>query len=320
MGFEAIIFILIFVGVVLIVEGLYLVTFGKSISTNSRVNRRLALLEQGKDHEDVLQTLRKERDQHRFALQLPIISLLTKKAAQANLAFTPQQLIGIMFGVTVFSFFMFMIFRAEGFVTNVVLAFVFGFGGVYFWLARKAKKRISLFEEQLPDAVDLVVRSLRVGHPFTSAINVVATEMADPMGTEFGIISDEATYGLDVHSALGEMAERIDLQDVRFLAVAVGIQARSGGNLAEILDGLSKVIRARFKLFRRVRAITAEAKFSGWFLSLFPIGAILVVQLVKPDYYDAVRETEFFVPACLIVAAFLVVNIIVMRAMVNIRV
>ena len=97
--------------------------------------------------------------------------------------------------------------------------------------------------------------------------------MPDPLGTEFGLIADEAAYGRDVAESLKAFAERMDSQDLRFLAVAVTIQQQSGGNLAEILDGLAKVIRARFKLFRRVKAITAEAKWSGMFLSGFPLVA-----------------------------------------------
>ncbi|MGB7270050.1 MAG: type II secretion system F family protein, partial [Albidovulum sp.] len=94
----------------------------------------------------------------------------------------------------------------------------------------------------------------------------------------------------------------------------------SGGNLAEILDGLAKVIRARFRLFRRVRAITAEAKWSGMFLSAFPVLVLIVIQLTKPDYFDSVKDTPAFVPAALIVATFLIVNVIFMKIMVNIKV
>ena len=121
------------------------------------------------------------------------------------------------------------------------------------------------------------------------------------MGTEFGMIADEAAYGRDVAESLKAFAERMDSQDLRFLAVAVTIQQTSGGNLAEILEGLAKVIRARFKLFRRVKAITAEAKWSGMFLSAFPIGALVMINVIQPDYYDDVRETAAFIPAALVV-------------------
>lgn len=195
-----------------------------------------------------------------------------------------------------------------------------GVGGVYMWLNHKAKKRLSMIEEQLPDAVELMVRSLRVGHPFTSAIAIVPKEIQDPLATEFGVISDEATYGRDIGDALKHMAERLDMQDLRFLAVAVAIQQQAGGNLAEILEGLAKVIRARFRLFRRVKAITAEAQWSGKFLSAFPVGALIFIQVAKPDYYDEVLDHPWFIPACFIVGIMLTLNIFVMRALVNIKV
>ena len=177
-----------------------------------------------------------------------------------------------------------------------------------------------MIEEQLPDAVELMVRSLRVGHPFSSAVNIVAKEVPDPLGSEFGMIADEAAYGRDITESLKALAERMDMQDLRFLAVAVTIQQTSGGNLAEILDGLAKVIRARFKLFRRVKAITAEAKWSGMFLSVFPFGALVMINIIQPNYYDDVKETSAFIPACLVVAAFLIINMIFMKIMVNIKV
>ena len=177
-----------------------------------------------------------------------------------------------------------------------------------------------MIEEQLPEAVELMVRSLRVGHPFNSAIAIVAKEVADPLGTEMGIISDEAAYGRDMGECLKALAERLDMQDMRFLAVAVTIQQTSGGNLAEILDGLAKVIRARFRLFRRVKAITAEAKWSGKLLSAFPILALISINMIQPNYFDEVMDKPIFIPACLVVAGFLVLNLIVMRALVNIKV
>ena len=102
--------------------------------------------------------------------------------------------------------------------------------------------------------------------------------------------------------------------------MAVGIQAQSGGNLAEVLDGLGKVIRSRFKLFRRVKAITSEAKFSGYFLSAFPGVALGAILVIRPNYYDDVMETPAFIPACIIVATMMLINILVMRAMVDIKV
>ncbi|NOX40620.1 MAG: pilus assembly protein TadB [Alphaproteobacteria bacterium] len=317
---EPIIYGVIFFAVLMLVEGLYLVVFGKSIRMNSRVNRRIDLLEKGNDREQVLDTLRKEREQHRKSLQIPLVSIISKKAAKANIAFSPKALIMIMILLGVVAFIGLTIGTSTALPVRIVVSVVMGFGAVYMWLNKKANARMSLIEEQLPEAVELMVRSLKVGHPFSSAINIVAQEVADPLGTEFGIIADEAAYGMDITESLSKMAETIDTQDLRFLAVAVSIQQKSGGNLAEILAGLAKVIRARFKLFRRVKAITAEAKWSGMFLSLFPLMALAGINLAQPNYYDAVMETKYFIPAALVVAGFLIINYIFMKIMVNIKV
>ncbi|MDF1872258.1 type II secretion system F family protein [Vannielia sp.] len=317
---EPLIYGLIFVAVIVMVEGLYLVVFGKSISLNSKVNRRLDMMEKGGNREEVLEQLRKEMKQHMASKSIPLYSILANKAQKANIAFTPGALVGIMLALAVVAFGALSVASTAGFGVRLVVAIVMGVGGVYVWINRKAKKRMSLVEEQLPDAVELMVRSLRVGHPFSAAVNIVAKEVPDPLGTEFGIIADESAYGRDVSESLKDLAERMDMQDLRFLAVAVTIQQQSGGNLAEILEGLSKVIRARFKLFRRVKAITAEAKWSGMFLSMFPILAIIMINVIKPDYYDDVKDTAAFIPACLVVGTFLLVNVIFMKIMVNIKV
>jgi len=317
---EPLIYGLIFVAVIVLVEGLYLVVFGKSISLNNKVNRRLDMMEKGGNREEVLEQLRKEMKQHMSTKSIPLYSILANKAQKANIAFSPGQLVGIMMGLAVVAFAALTIASSAGFGVRLIVSLVMGIGGVYVWVNGKAKKRMTLIEEQLPDAVELMVRSLRVGHPFSSAVNIVAREVADPLGSEFGVIADEAAYGRDMSESLKDLAERMDMQDLRFLAVAVTIQQQSGGNLAEILEGLGKVIRARFKLFRRVKAITAEAKWSGMFLSMFPILAIVMINVIKPDYYDDVKDTAAFIPACLVVGTFLVVNVIFMKIMVNIKV
>ncbi|MEJ6403855.1 type II secretion system F family protein [Yoonia sp. 2307UL14-13] len=317
---EPIIYVIVFVAVLALVQGVYLVIFGKSISMDGKVNRRLDMLDKGGNREQVLEQLRKEMTQHMKSQSIPIYSILADKAQKANIVFTPTQLILVMVLVSVCAFVMLTFATEVGVLVRAVVAVAMGVGGVYTWVAGKAKKRMNMIQEQLPEAVELMVRSLRVGHPFSSAVAIVAREVPDPLGTEMGIISDEAAYGRDMGETLKTMAERLDSQDMRFLAVAVTIQQTSGGNLAEILDGLAKVIRARFRLFRRVAAITAEAKWSGNLLSAFPLVALAGINLVKPDYYDEVMESPLFIPAALGVAAFLVLNIIVMRALVNIKV
>ena len=320
MSAEPIIYGLIFIGVLVLVEGIYLVAFGKSISLNSRVNRRLEMLEKGGPRAEVLDKLRKEMQQHMDNKSIPIYSILAEKAQKAAIAFSPKQLIMIMGGLSVVAFFGLTIGTSTEFLIRLLISVGIGIGAVYFWISAKAKKRMSMIEEQLPDAVELMVRSLRVGHPFTNAISIVSKEIQDPLASEFGVIADEAAYGRDIGEALKDMAERLNMQDLRFLAVAVTIQQQSGGNLAEILAGLAQVIRARFRLFRRVNAITAEAKWSGKFLSAFPIVALILIKLGDPNYYDEVMTHRLFVPGCIAVGLFLGANLLVMRKLTDIKV
>jgi tight adherence protein B len=310
----------IFLGVLLLVEAVYLLIFGRSIRLGSRMNRRLELLQKSSDRTEALEKLRKELSQHSAARRIPFYALLAEKAAQGGIAFSPRALMGMMVLAAAVVYLALTLATGAAEALKIGLSLAMGIGSIWFWVSQKARKRFDMIEEQLPDAIDLIVRGLRVGHPFIHALSAAAKEIPDPLGSELGLIADEAIYGRDLGEALSAFAERMGMQDLRFLAMAVSIHQTSGGNLAEILDGLGKVVRARFRLFRRVRAITAEAKWSGMFLSAFPILAMLMISLIKPDYYDEVKETPYFIPVALVVFAFLGLNILYMRKMVNIKV
>jgi tight adherence protein B len=320
MLFQPLIYALIFIGIFMMVEGVYLVIYGPSLKREKKVNRRLALLQDGKDTEEVMSILREEREGAESHEKIPVIGPLVEMGRHAAITLSIMQIAISLTVLTLVSFLALSLFTGAVVQIRIVVALITGYAAFYMWLRGKAKKRISLFEEQLPDALDLMVRSLRVGHPMNAAIGIVAREMMDPLGTEFGLIADEATYGMPITDALDRMAARVPVPDLRFLAIAINIQSTSGGNLAEILEGLSRVIRARFKLFRKVRAITAEARWSGWFLSVFPIIALLLVQVVQPDYYDRVSDHPLFLPGAIVTFILLIVNIIFMRILVNIKV
>ena len=320
MLFQPLIYALIFVAVIAIVEGIYLIVYGKTLKREKRVNRRLRLLQDGKDTEEVLTILRAEREGSERQRKIPVIGVLLDQARQASITMSPVAMVITLVGLIGASFFLLSVFTGAVLQVRIVVALVVGYGALFLWLRDKARKRIKLFEEQLPDALDLMVRSLRVGHPMTASVGIVAREMPDPLGTEFGLVADEATYGMDINRALERTADRMPVPDLRFLAIAMNIQSTSGGNLAEILEGLSKVIRARFKLFRKVRAITAEARWSGWFLSIFPVLALLMVQVVQPTYYDDVSDHPLFLPGAILTFILLIVNVIFMRILVNIKV
>jgi tight adherence protein B len=157
------------------------------------------------------------------------------------------------------------------------------------------QKRIRALSEQLPTAIDLMIRSLRAGHPVVAAIHLAAEEMADPIGTELGIVVDETTYGVELKEALLSLYKRTRLEDFAFLQVSVSIQSETGGNLAEILSNLASVIRSRFMLEKKVKALASEGKMSAIILSVLPILMVSGIMAGQPSYYNkAVVEPEFW--------------------------
>jgi tight adherence protein B len=188
------------------------------------------------------------------------------------------------------------------------------------YLNGKAQDRVNKFQEQFPDALDLIVRSLKVGHPLSAALSTIAKEIPNPLGAEFEIAARQVAYGKSTPEAINAITKRVNLQDVRFFAVAVQIHHEAGGNLAEILSGLSTIIRGRFQLFRKVKALTVEGRFSAWFLSLFPVVMIFVMAGMQPGYYEKVSDFAYFPHAVVFTFFLLVVNVIAMKMMTKLEV
>ncbi len=319
-GTELAIYALAFLGVFVIVEGVYLLFFGKSITLYNRVSDRLDDLNKTHQHASTLAQLRKDLVDGHDRSPLPFRTVLTDMARRAGLGITARQIIMVMALLSAFLTLLIAMTAGTGWLPAFLLGALLGVALPLVWINAAEKRRLKQLEEQLPDAVDLMVRSLKVGHPISASIAIVASEIPEPLATEFALISDEAAYGRDISDALMALADRLNLNDLRFLAVAISIQQQSGGNLSEILDGLSKVIRARFRLFRRVKTITAEAKWSGMFLTLFPVVGFLGIMVFKPDYYAQVQADGYYGWGVLIVCAFMLVNLIAMRIIVNVKV
>ena len=178
-------------------------------------------------------------------------------------------------------------------------------------------RRQKAFGAQFPDALDMIVRSLRAGHPVPIAISMVAREMRDPIGSEFGIVVDEITYGADLESALRSLYFRIGQDDLPLFVTAVAIQGSTGGNLGEILENLSGVIRQRFKMRRKIRALAAEGRASAIILSSLPIAMFLIVQIVAPDFYASVWDESVTKTALAVAASWMGVGNFVMYRLVN---
>jgi tight adherence protein B len=151
------------------------------------------------------------------------------------------------------------------------------------WLLRCRTSRFRLFEERFPEALDLISRAIRAGHAFQNAMGMVADELKEPVGPEFKTTFEQQNYGLPLRDALNELAVRVALLDVRFFVTAVLIQRESGGNLAEILDNLSHVVRERFKIRRQIRVHTAHGRFTGYVLLALPAALGLALSFINPD-------------------------------------
>jgi tight adherence protein B len=177
-------------------------------------------------------------------------------------------------------------------ITIVVVTFVALIGLPLLWLMRKRKKRGRRLVEQLPEVFDLMGQALRAGHSLAGAIQLISQQMPDPVATEFARVFHEQNLGIQIEEALLNMTERVDQMDVRFFVTAVLIQRQTGGDLAEVLDKIGKVIRDRIALFGTVKALTAEGRLSGWVLLLLPVFVFLAMMFVNPAYARQLTDTD----------------------------
>jgi tight adherence protein B len=160
----------------------------------------------------------------------------------------------------------------------------------YMVVRYKRTKRLQVFEEQFPEAIDLIARSLRAGHAFTTGLGIAAEEMPPPVGTEFKRVYDQQNFGMSMPDALRAMASRVPVLDARFFVTAVLTQRESGGNLAEVLDNLASVMRDRFKVKRQIRVVSAHGRLSGWILSLVPPVLAAVLFMMQPNFMSVLVE------------------------------
>jgi tight adherence protein B len=213
------------------------------------------------------------------------------------------------------------VFMFKGSVLYAFLAALFcGVVMPPFVLKYLRSRRQKKFSAQFPDGIDIIVRSLRAGHPVPIAISMVSREMRDPIGTEFGIVSDELTYGSDLEMAMRNLFYRIGTDDLPLFVTAVAIQRSTGGNLGEILQNLSSVIRQRFKMRRKIRALAAEGRASALILSSLPIGMFAVIQLLVPNFYASVWNEDLTKICLTLAGCWMGVGNFIMYRMVNFRI
>jgi tight adherence protein B len=284
------IYIFAAISAILFAEAGYLMFF-TTASYKTTVNRRMRLLQNEPSRENILLQLRRERSltaSGGYALKIESFNRLVMQSG-LSIGIWKFALFVALFALAVAGalylrgFSLIVCGGAAAFCSTLLPLFV-----LKFMRGRRHKK----FGSQFADAIDIIVRSLRAGHPVPIAIQMVGREMADPIGSEFGMISDEITYGADLETALRNMYYRVGQEDLPLFVTAVAIQGSTGGNLSEILGSLSSVIRLRFKMRRKVKALAAEGKFSAIILSGLPFAMFAVLQLCSPGFYGGIWHVE----------------------------
>ena len=310
----------IFVGVLFAVEGLFFFIRSMSDGHERNVNRRMRMLSKSGDGRMTLQKLRRE-EQGDFSKKLAsIIPSLENLIASSGVMITTTRLF-VMMGVSACAVFAALrLFVIMPTVTSIFISIVAGFALPYLYLAYRRDQRMKKFVTQLPDAMELMVRSLSAGHPVPVAMEMVAKEMPDPIGTEFGMAIDEMTYGLEFEAALQNMLTRIPNLDLRMLVIAINIQRATGGNLSEILQNLSNVIRSRFNMVAKVKAASAEGRMSGIFVGSLPAILGVFVHTLNPDYFGAVWDDPWFLPMMGLMVVLLITGAVTIWRMVNFKV
>jgi tight adherence protein B len=197
---------------------------------------------------------------------------------------------------------------------------VVAFALPYLKIVRARASRMAKFEEQFPEALDVIKRALKAGHPFTQSLKLVAEDMEAPVSREFELVFSEINYGSDVRRAMLGLLERMPSVSVMALVTAVMVQKETGGNLAETLERITAVIRGRFKLHRRVRTLTAEGRLSAWILALVPLVLFVVIWFTSPDYLPVLFKHPMGKNLITGAAALGVVGILWIRNIIRIRV
>lgn len=309
-------FVLFFVSSVLVLFSGYNY-FTRERVARKAANRRLALLDTHESATTTLDLLRRERG-ILSGSRWPVVQKAQDWLLQSGLGLTRTRMIAALLG--------FCLFVTGG----AILAFDFnplalpaGLGGsiliVFLFVRYMRNRRIAQFSQQLPEVLEMVVRSLRSGHPLPAALSLVARETRDPAGSEFGMVFDEISYGLGVPTAIKNMSQRVGDPDLLYVVTSISVQAESGGNLAEILERLSKTIRERQKLRLKIGAMTAEGRTSGLVLTALPFVVTGVVLWVSPSYFGDVEDSPTFIWMMKLAGGLLIAGHFIIRGMVNFK-
>jgi tight adherence protein B len=321
---EPIVYVLIFVSTFLAAEGLFLLVGSRNAARRAVASRRLQRLASRLQAPDTLPgatLLRKTTSRGGFVEQLyrmlPGRSALELRLYRAGLSTTPARFFGFSVGLALAGFFAGLLIWSDPMIGLVGAA-----AGVVPWIRTGscARKRMKRFEEQFPEALELMTRALRAGHSLMFAFQLVGEEMPDPIGSEFTHVSEEIKLGQELGVALSNLVYRINAGDLPYFTTAVMIQRETGGNLAELLDNLGYVIRDRFKLFGKVRSLTSVGKVTANILGAWPLLMVVMLSLVGADFVSLLWKTPAGHTLSVSGAILVVVGYVLCRRAAEIRV
>lgn len=247
--------------------------------------------------------------------QFPVTEKVQLLILQAHSATTFGTLIATSFGLAIagcFFTFLFIQMLPLALLAAVLMAFA-----PFAALSFKKKRRLDAFNRILPDAIDMMARSLRAGHSMVAAISIVAEHAPEPVGSEFGEVFRKQNFGLPLRDALTQLLERIPSQDLRVVVTGILVQKDTGGNLAEILDRTVKVIRERLRIQGEIRTHTAQGRMTGWILCALPIVMLGLINMVNPGYSNVLFKEGFGRTLLYVGAALLCVGGLIIRQIVN---
>ena len=252
---------------------------------------------------------------NRWLLKMELAPRLQRLLYQANLKWTAGGL--ILMSLTCFLIPSYLIhYKTHATIFSILIGLLLG-GVPLAFVLHKRSQRFKKFEQGLPEALDLMVSALRVGHSLNAALGLVTRECPDPVGSEFRICFEEQNYGLEVRTAMDNLVARVPLQDLRMVATAILIQKESGGNLAEVLDKTAHVIRERFRLKRQVMVHTAQGRLTGWILSFLPIVLGIGLYFLNPDTMSLLWKRELGIKLLYAGGTLTVVGALIIRKIVR---
>jgi tight adherence protein B len=275
-----------FLAVVLFLEGMYLAWNAYKGPEAKRIVRRLRAMSAGASHQNsplVKQRLLAQTPgMQRLLLLIPRIHKLDRMILQSGLRLSVAGFIGLTLLAAVGGAIIALLVRLPAFAV-VAIGVAAGLAPLLYMLGAKHNRMITI-EQQLPDALDLMGRAMKAGHAFPGALQMVGDEMPEPIASEFRIVFDEINYGISAQEALTNLATRVPSTDISYFVIAVLIQRETGGNLADLLDNISALIRARLKLLGTVRVLSAEGRMSAWILTILPFALGFMLQLMNPKF------------------------------------